>query len=267
MRSNYGSKSVRTPWGMSQTAKSFGEGITVYSTASHGGFKVDPATLKMMPAALRIAGGWFEEDCNASLVVVAFPDRFPSEHVEIAMRDLKNLFPDRYTAWTGKALDLSESFTLRERAFVARTSNDFVARSAWGSGQGDVPIGSVGVIAWRSATNEEAGFLVPADAYERRGEFTYVVDESIAQPWIPPGHSENRWTRDVPEELMPVSKAALIPTRRVQYGDTVYVLAHPKDRSWIVKRESDGRIFKMGPKQLKHCKNPPEAAIQESSAA
>ncbi len=267
MRSNYGSKSVRTPWGMSQDAEVYGDGITFYSTSSHGGFKVDSSTLKMMPAALRIDGGWFEEDCDSSLVVVAFPDRFPPDQVELALRDIKNLYPDRYTEWMGQTLDPSESFTFRERVFVASTAKDFVARTAWGSWHDDVPAGSVGVIAWHSSTNEEAGFLVPEDAYERRGEFGYVVDESTARPWTPPGRTENRWTRDVTEVLEPVSKAALIPTRRVQYGDTVYVLAHPKDRSWIVKRESDGRIFKMGPKQLQHCKLPPEGVVQESSAA
>ena len=162
---------VGTPWGQSQTAHPHGDGITFYSTSSHGGFRVDSPTLKMMPAPLRVAGGWFEEDCDASLVIVAFPDRFSPSEVESAMRDLKNTFPDRYTAWTGKALDESESSTLREREFVARTANVFVARAAWGSWHEDVSRGSVGVIAWRSSTKEEAGFLVPADDYKRRGEF------------------------------------------------------------------------------------------------
>jgi hypothetical protein len=252
---------------MSQDAEAYGEGITFYSTSSHGGMKVEASLAKLMPAALRIPGNWFEEDCDASLVVVAFPDRFPPDQVALAMRDLKNLYPDRYTEWTGQALDPAESFTLRERAFVASTAKDFVARAAWGSWHDDVPTGSVGVIAWRLSTNEEAGFLVPEDAYQRHGEFGCVVDESSAQPWTPPGQTENRWTRDVPEVLEPLSKAALIPTRRVQYGDTVYVLTRPQDRSWIVNRESDGRVFKMGPKQLKHCKLPAESAIQEASTA
>jgi hypothetical protein len=53
---------VRTPWGMSRSAKRIGEGMTLYSTASHGGIKVESSLQKSMPEALRVPGGWYEED-------------------------------------------------------------------------------------------------------------------------------------------------------------------------------------------------------------
>ena len=87
-----------TPWGMSDHAEAFGPGVTLYSTPSHGGFHVsDPELLAQIPAAHRAYAAkwskgwgeaWFEEDCAACAVHVAFPDRFPADDVTHAKRGL-----------------------------------------------------------------------------------------------------------------------------------------------------------------------------------
>jgi hypothetical protein len=44
-----------TPWGVAQTAVSFGRGIVQYSTAGHGGFHVSDSLFKTMPACVQTA--------------------------------------------------------------------------------------------------------------------------------------------------------------------------------------------------------------------
>ena len=81
-----------TPWGKSQEETEFPGGIRFVSTASHGGFKVPLPLLDRMPVKVRSATfrglglqGWFEEDCDASLVPVWFPESFSVEQVAHAI--------------------------------------------------------------------------------------------------------------------------------------------------------------------------------------
>lgn len=88
-----------TPWGMSQMATVFAEGITFFSTASHGGFHLSGARLRQMDQSLRtitpFAGpGWYEEDWDAAIVVCAFPEYFNDEEVFNALRMLQQFQPE-----------------------------------------------------------------------------------------------------------------------------------------------------------------------------
>ena len=88
---------VSTPWGPSQSARAFGDrGLVFYGTASHGGFFLPPALRAELPAwardtngdsqsfrAQRVAG-WYEEDCDAAIVVLAFPQWFERTAIENA---------------------------------------------------------------------------------------------------------------------------------------------------------------------------------------
>ncbi|MGI8546722.1 MAG: DUF7007 domain-containing protein [Gemmatimonadaceae bacterium] len=258
------SSAIRTPWGMSQTEEPHGDGITFYSTPLHGGFKVEGEAMKLMPAALRISTGFFEEDCEAALVIVAFPDRFTAEQVESATRSVKDWFPERYTKWTGKALELAESFKLRRRVFEERTADSYVARAAWGDWHQDVPTAMVGVLAFCRSTNAEAGFLVPKEEYSPRGEFSFVVDHGPHQPWIVPSQTKEVHFLPVPER--PLTKDLATAGRSVRYFDTVYRLVGPVKKSWIVKREPDRQVFRLGPTHLKHCTIPDDNAEQGAAA-
>lgn len=77
---------IHTPWGFSQDVTPYGEGITFYGTASHGGFKVEEPYLSRIPVEWRRATfqqqglrGWFEEDADWSIVVLMYGDRFNAE--------------------------------------------------------------------------------------------------------------------------------------------------------------------------------------------
>src|SRR3546814_13103769 len=57
---------ISTPWGMAQSSEIYADGVVFHSTASHGGIKLDRARNAAMPAMLRVASGWYEEDCEWS---------------------------------------------------------------------------------------------------------------------------------------------------------------------------------------------------------
>ena len=83
----------RTPWGAPQTAKEIAPGIWHTTTASHGGFYLESEALARIPAAhLSYAAigahgfgpAWFEEDCAACCVIVAYPEHFGADQVAAA---------------------------------------------------------------------------------------------------------------------------------------------------------------------------------------
>ena len=95
-----------TPWGPSQTTTEIAPGIVAYTTASHGGYHLSDARVASMPKPLRDfvpfggpqagPGRWFEEDCDWSVVCVAFPEHFPDDAIQAAWRTLRNYKPTLY---------------------------------------------------------------------------------------------------------------------------------------------------------------------------
>ena len=79
-----------TPWGQAQQTKTIAPGIVRVNTASHGGYLLDEEALARMPAALRAIGPWagrgaYEEDCDWSIVALAFPQHFPEPAILAAV--------------------------------------------------------------------------------------------------------------------------------------------------------------------------------------
>jgi hypothetical protein len=75
----------------------------VYSTPSHGGYHLSDARIASMPKPLRdfkpFAGhGWYEEDCDWSIVATAFPQFFPKDAVDAANSTLARYMPELYKA-------------------------------------------------------------------------------------------------------------------------------------------------------------------------
>jgi hypothetical protein len=79
---------AETPWGHPDTIEHIAEGITWYSTPSHGGYHLSPERLQAMPEYLRNCSftkdQWFEEDCSWCAVVLAFPAHFREEDQKVA---------------------------------------------------------------------------------------------------------------------------------------------------------------------------------------
>lgn len=102
---------TKTPWGMADSSEKIARGIVSYSTPSHGGIHVTQRILDMMPEELRIESGWYEEDCDWCLVVVAFPQFFVN--ADLAKSCMKDWHPDRYEKHFGIQLKPEESYMKR----------------------------------------------------------------------------------------------------------------------------------------------------------
>ena len=77
---------VSTPWGPSQTSHEIAPGICFYSTASHGGYHLSSdrfATFRERFPDYKLWAGdpWFEEDCDAALVMITFAEEFSDQDV------------------------------------------------------------------------------------------------------------------------------------------------------------------------------------------
>ena len=86
---------MNTPWGKSDHKKEYVKGITFYGTPGHGGFKVSKHVLAVMPKAYVNEDGWYEEDCEALKVYMAFPHLFPRLDMESIQKSYDHWFDDK----------------------------------------------------------------------------------------------------------------------------------------------------------------------------
>ena len=99
---------MQTPWGQSDFKTVIAEGITSYSTPSHGGIHLSAKRQAEMPDILRIDSGWYEEDCDWCLVAITFPQYFIKEYAQ-AVEIFRHWHPDRYEKLNGVILRPGES--------------------------------------------------------------------------------------------------------------------------------------------------------------
>lgn len=173
-----------TPWGSAQSIDKIADGIVQVSTASHGGIGLDETRNAQMPDALRVDGGWYEEDVQWALVVLAFPDLFPDRIAQDAPRVVKEWFPDRWTAHTGEVVTAAESSVVARAEFAELHANDLVGIAAIGKSSFNVvPDGKVLVAATRGGARGGGAhvehFYVDRDRYEARDQFGYVIDTTV----------------------------------------------------------------------------------------
>lgn len=93
--------SVWTPWDFADHKDEIAPGIVFYSTPGHGGFWLSDERMAQVAPELREAtfvgrqpgwerGRWYEEDCDAAIVIVTFPDYFTAQQVSSAWASLKH---------------------------------------------------------------------------------------------------------------------------------------------------------------------------------
>jgi len=90
---------MHTPWGASDSSEQIAPGIVFYGTPSHGGYHLSRGRVALLPKVLR--GGvdgyqpeWWEEDCCAALVVLAFPECFPEASYVPALECAERWHPE-----------------------------------------------------------------------------------------------------------------------------------------------------------------------------
>jgi len=170
--------SANTPWGPSQGATVYAEGVTAHSTAGHGGFHLSAERNHKVHAMLRARDGFYEEDECWAIVAFTFPQLFTGFERRCAERTMKDSYPDAWETITGLVLQQSESRKKDERVFFAKHADDWIVVSAIHS---DHESGFTEVIAAKGGQRTEhtpvRRYLIPRDEYGiSGGPFGFVID-------------------------------------------------------------------------------------------
>lgn len=167
---------AHTPWGPSQGATVYADGVTAHSTAGHGGFHLSAERNRKVHPMLRAKGGFYEEDSHWAAVAQTFPELFTDFENACAQRTLRDWYPDAWEAITGNLLEPGESRKKDERAFHAKHADDWIVVSAITS---DHAKEFVEVIATQGGRHgpgtEQRRFLVSSAEYQV-GRFGFVID-------------------------------------------------------------------------------------------
>jgi hypothetical protein len=167
-----------TPWGPSQGAVRYGEGVVFHSTSGHGGFHLLADRNAKVHPQLRDSSGWYEEDAAWAAVATAWPDLFTALERRQAEETLRHSWPDAWEAIHSRALRPGESRTRDAEAFTRHHAENWVVISALYS---DRHSGFTEVVATRGGRRdqqaEERRFLVPSAEY-KVGPFAFVIDEA-----------------------------------------------------------------------------------------
>lgn len=166
------------PWGPSQGAVRYGEGVVFHSTSGHGGFHLSAERNAKVHPLLREVGGWYEEDAAWAAVARAWPELFTGLERRQAEETLRYSWPGAWEAIHGRVLRPGESRTRDAEAFARDHAEDWVVISAIYS---DHHPGFTEVVATRGGRRDpvaaERRFLVPSRDY-KVGPFVFVIDEA-----------------------------------------------------------------------------------------
>ncbi|HHV67264.1 MAG TPA: hypothetical protein GXX48_06425 [Ochrobactrum intermedium] len=169
--------SASTPWGASQMAVIYADGVIAHSTAGHGGFHLSADRNGRVHPLLRKDTPWYEEDSEWAILALSFPDLFTGYERSLADKTIRNTWPDEWEAIHGCELTEGESWAKDRRAFDQRHAADYIVTSAIFSGQYPGMTEVVAVVGGRrKSDNDERRFLVPSDEYAQRGRFGFVID-------------------------------------------------------------------------------------------
>ncbi|MGQ8633923.1 DUF7007 domain-containing protein [Agrobacterium sp. DKPNP3] len=169
--------SASTPWGASQMAVIYADGVIAHSTAGHGGFHLSADRNGKVHPLLRKDCPWYEEDSEWAIVALSFPELFTGYERSMAERTISNTWLDAWEAIYGCELAEGGSWIKDQRAFDQRHAKDYIVRSAIFSDQNPGMTEVVAVVGGRrKLDNDERRFLVPSDEYAQRGRFGFVID-------------------------------------------------------------------------------------------
>lgn len=106
---------AHTPWGTSQGATVYAEGVVSHSTAGHGGFHLSAERNRKVHVMLRADGGWYEEDCHWAAVAQAFPQLLTDFEKACAKKTIRDWYPEAWEAIHGRVLEPGQSAKKDER--------------------------------------------------------------------------------------------------------------------------------------------------------
>lgn len=105
---------IRTPWGdADDNGTQLAEGITLFSTPSHGGIRLSEERIAQLPKGMGLQDSnflkslkWWEEDCDAIVPVILFREDIENSSTFNAGLDFESL--ERTLAHTHPNLDINK---------------------------------------------------------------------------------------------------------------------------------------------------------------
>lgn len=129
-------KDSKSPWGKVQLAEYITPWLTRVHTAGHGGYKVDRSHNGVIPEYARRKGGWYEEDCEWSIVFSTLESLiketcfdFSKENCERIFKEnchketFKNWYPQEYEMFFNVKLKEGESYIKDSKDWEKRSQN------------------------------------------------------------------------------------------------------------------------------------------------
>ncbi|TJW00028.1 MAG: hypothetical protein E5W97_30045 [Mesorhizobium sp.] len=166
-----------TPWGPSQGADIYAEGVVSHTTAGHGGFKLSYRRNAAVHPLLRADDGFYEEDAAWAIVALTFPDLFTRYELRIANQTIRHSWPDAWETIFGRSLTPGGSREKDDRDFAWAHAGDWVAISAIRSEHHPDMTEVIATLGGKRGEEAiERRFLVPSADYGA-GRFGFVVDE------------------------------------------------------------------------------------------
>ena len=178
---------ANTPWGASQGATVYADGVVCHSTAGHGGFHLDAAHNAKVHPALRARGGWYEEDSAWAAVAQAFPELFTDYERRHADRTIRDWYPDAWEAIHGRQLLPGESHEKDHRTFERDHASDWIVISAIRSDHHPGMTECVATLGGDRCAVEQRRYLVPSDEYHV-GRFGFVINAARHQLYAGPSN-------------------------------------------------------------------------------
>jgi hypothetical protein len=178
---------AHTPWGASQCATVYADGVVSHSTAGHGGFHLDAAHNAKVHPALRARGGWYEEDCAWAAVAQALPELFTDYERRCADQTIRDWYPDAWEAIHARPLLPGESHEKDRRTFERDHASDWVVISAIRSDHCPGMTECVATLGGDRCAAEQRRYLVASDEYHV-GRFGFVINAARHQLYAGPSN-------------------------------------------------------------------------------
>lgn len=179
--------SCSTPWGMSQSATIYSQGIVSHATAGHGGFHLSSDRNLGVPSTLRNETCWYEEDVEWAVVAHTFPELFTGYERRTADETIRHNWPEFWETVHGRTLAPGESRARDRQEFESIHADDWIVSSAIFSAH---HTGMTEVVARRGTARTigevERRYLIDSEEYARRGPFGFVIDEARHQRYDGP---------------------------------------------------------------------------------
>lgn len=187
---------ITTPWGHPDRVQRLSDGVAYFETPSHGGFWLNPvherARKSRFPGFRTFAGGpWYEQDQDAVIVALTFPELFSADPIRNAVRAVRAFAnkPEHKIAVRGwrcviEWLDSDDPQAIDIRRIAAERDAETVdlwdRGAVWTATKGHYPAGTWGVSFSRGRDN--ATRTVYMEYPERRYYSGSELDSLVVEP-------------------------------------------------------------------------------------